>query len=564
MLKITINMKKLIILLCLCYACPTYAKSEVIANLVITGQTDPSTCLSNDGSIHFAIDIPDGTYSFNYYENGSKNIAVTVNSGSFSLTGLKEATYSSFWLDLEGSNSVWTNVNLKAYRLNVSEINHPSLTSPSGCGNQDGSVTISTSLPDGSYTLTVTNPSDVSTDFPIVVSSGEFTFSSLSNGDYKFKITHGGCVTTEVSASLQLRVPMPLVSVNPPLTCGRGLVTFSTPFTGNVGVFYDPVPKLNSWSTYGFPYLPINSGEIRIPVPSDVVATNFRYLKVHQEGSVYCDVFYMYTDTLTITPLEAITLTLNEVTSATCDGSKVEAVFQTNKTPGSVLRVSYRHVETDQYNLSYIFLSPEGKFTLSNLTPGTYNNFRYTEDRPGSISNVISCSVIGDIVITAPATPTIAFVSSVHPPTCSSNDGSITLSTNLADGSYFFNYKKNGNAMAADSVIVSSGAIVVGSLGYGTYSDFSITQNSCQYNLSSAVSLTCPCPSVINLVSPTDDVSAGNHNKVAASSLGGKIMASNKITGTAKMNYQAATVELNPGFMAQNGTVFMAQTGGCN
>lgn len=556
-------MKNLLILLCLCYVYPTNAKSEVIANLVITGQTNPSTCVSYDGAIHFAVDLPDGTYSFNYNENGIKNIAVTVNSGSFSLTNLKEATYSTFWLVLEGgSNTIWTNVNLKAYALNITKINHPSLTTPTGCGKKDGTVTISTNLPDGSYSLTVRDPSHISADFPIVVSSGKFTFSSLSNGYHTFKITHNGCVTTEVSASLQLRIPMPLVSVSPPRTCGRGLVTFSTPFTGNVNFFYDKVPN-DQWSSYVFPYTPINSGQLEIPVVSDIVATNFMYTKTHQEDSVYCDVHYIYTDTLTLTPSEALTLTLNEVTSTTCDGDKVVAVFQTNKIPGSELRVSYRHVETNQYDLSYIYLSPEGKFKLSNLTPGTYSNFSFSENRPGRYTNVISCSVMENIVITAPQTPTLAFVSGSHPPSCSRDEGSITLSTNLADGSYLFSYKKNGNAMPVHSVIVSSGIIVIGSLGYGTYSDFSITQNSCQYNLPSTVSLTCPCPSVINLVSATDDISAGSHNKVAAS-LGGKIMASNKITGTAKMNYQAASVELNPGFTSENGTVFVAQTGGCN
>jgi hypothetical protein len=49
-----------------------------------------------------------------------------------------------------------------------------------------------------------------------------------------------------------------------------------------------------------------------------------------------------------------------------------------------------------------------------------------------------------------------------------------------------------------------------------------------------------------------------------ASANGGKIEASNKITGTAKVNYEAPSIELKSGFVSESGTVFTAQPGGCN
>ncbi|MER0438106.1 FG-GAP-like repeat-containing protein [Emticicia sp. W12TSBA100-4] len=68
---------------------------------------------------------------------------------------------------------------------------------------------------------------------------------------------------------------------------------------------------------------------------------------------------------------------------------------------------------------------------------------------------------------------------------------------------------------------------------------------------------------LVNLTSPTDDYSTGTTLKTA-SSVNGKITATNKVTGTAKVDYRAKSVELNAGFRADGGTVFSAATGGCN
>lgn len=75
-----------------------------------------------------------------------------------------------------------------------------------------------------------------------------------------------------------------------------------------------------------------------------------------------------------------------------------------------------------------------------------------------------------------------------------------------------------------------------------------------------------PCSIVLILSStnvPTDDISSGTILKQANSTTG-KITATNKITGTANVTYQAKSIELNEGFKADNGTVFKAEVGGCN
>lgn len=72
-----------------------------------------------------------------------------------------------------------------------------------------------------------------------------------------------------------------------------------------------------------------------------------------------------------------------------------------------------------------------------------------------------------------------------------------------------------------------------------------------------------PCPSLLTLVSTADDYSSGNTTKQAAAT-GGKIEATNLITGSANVTYEAQSIELKPGFRSDNGTVFKAQVGGCN
>ncbi|MCP9762774.1 hypothetical protein EGI31_07380 [Lacihabitans soyangensis] len=72
-----------------------------------------------------------------------------------------------------------------------------------------------------------------------------------------------------------------------------------------------------------------------------------------------------------------------------------------------------------------------------------------------------------------------------------------------------------------------------------------------------------PCLLTHTLGSPTDDVSTGVFTKIASANISGKVTATNKITGTAKSSYTARVIELQPGFLADTGTLFLANTGGC-
>lgn len=72
-----------------------------------------------------------------------------------------------------------------------------------------------------------------------------------------------------------------------------------------------------------------------------------------------------------------------------------------------------------------------------------------------------------------------------------------------------------------------------------------------------------PCATSLSLVSTADDYSSGVLIKETNAQTG-IVVATNRITGTARVTYLAGkSISLEPGFSANNGTVFLAQKGGC-
>lgn len=97
-----------------------------------------------------------------------------------------------------------------------------------------------------------------------------------------------------------------------------------------------------------------------------------------------------------------------------------------------------------------------------------------------------------------------------------------------------------------------------------TYSILNI-MNSCGVGTTSGSAnvVITNCTQNLTLTNPIDNIDQGEviHQ---ASSINGKIQASNLISGTANVIYQAKSIELNPSFKAEMGTVFKAEIGGCN
>lgn len=72
-----------------------------------------------------------------------------------------------------------------------------------------------------------------------------------------------------------------------------------------------------------------------------------------------------------------------------------------------------------------------------------------------------------------------------------------------------------------------------------------------------------PCANLVTLISPTNDY-ISQVGDVFASKTSGKIVVTNTIGNSSNIQYFAPSIELKPGFLADRGVVFKAQTGGCD
>ncbi len=78
------------------------------------------------------------------------------------------------------------------------------------------------------------------------------------------------------------------------------------------------------------------------------------------------------------------------------------------------------------------------------------------------------------------------------------------------------------------------------------------------------ISITGNCQQTLKLNHPFNDIVTGGQ-LIQTFSTGGSINAANHIDGTGTIaTYQSATINLSPGFKAEKGTIFKAETGGCN
>ncbi|WP_428658174.1 3-coathanger stack domain-containing protein [Runella sp.] len=82
-------------------------------------------------------------------------------------------------------------------------------------------------------------------------------------------------------------------------------------------------------------------------------------------------------------------------------------------------------------------------------------------------------------------------------------------------------------------------------------------------NSSTLIITVDPCPTAYTLTSPNDDYNNAPTTLKAKASTG-SLSATNKITGTSNVVYEGQKIMLNPGFETTQGTIFKAQTGGCN
>ncbi|SOE21178.1 hypothetical protein SAMN06298216_1650 [Spirosomataceae bacterium TFI 002] len=148
------------------------------------------------------------------------------------------------------------------------------------------------------------------------------------------------------------------------------------------------------------------------------------------------------------------------------------------------------------------------------------------------------------------------------------NAGNV-FTAKLSDGSGGFSSPTTlGTLTSTSSGIISATIPNSISLGGGYQIRIVSSDPSLSDSPSKAISVVeicpSPCPNTLTLASTTNDYTGGILIKEANATTG-IIIATNKLTGTANVIYRAGSnIQLEPGFVADIGTVFKTEFGGCN
>jgi len=181
------------------------------------------------------------------------------------------------------------------------------------------------------------------------------------------------------------------------------------------------------------------------------------------------------TDTkeVTVLPLPAIALD-TKTSPTTCSGTD-GSIQLTGLSASTTYTVNYTDGSGAQS--ASLITDGSGNLLIGSLGAGSYSNISVTS-AAGCTSNIIS----GPVVLSAPGTATIAFVSSTGPTTCSGSDGSIVISGLDNNTSYTVDYKKDGTDVSASITSDGTGKLTISGLTAGSYSDITVTRSGCTSN----------------------------------------------------------------------------------
>ncbi len=172
--------------------------------LAVDTVTDPTTCGTADGSITFATNLPDDSYTLSFKKDTRDTTStVTVSSGMLVISGLTAGEYTMFTITTGGGSNSRLSVSSGGCVYNFAEkvkltaprsmLVFKEKTDPATCGVNDAAIVFTSSLPAGSYMLNYTLDGSPETA-TVTVSSGDFTLNNLSGGNYAdFSIITQAC-----------------------------------------------------------------------------------------------------------------------------------------------------------------------------------------------------------------------------------------------------------------------------------------------------------------------------------------------------------------------------------
>ncbi|WP_435353772.1 3-coathanger stack domain-containing protein [Emticicia sp. SJ17W-69] len=192
---------------------------------------------------------------------------------------------------------------------------------------------------------------------------------------------------------------------------------------------------------------------------------------------------------------------------------------------------------------------------------GEYQLYATYSNLPGG-NCFISSATVNTTSTLAVATPSIKACNGINPNVCTELASPVTLFS----GSSVTLQATNCNGTVTWSTGATGFSLVVSTAG--TYNATCGNGTCTSPNSNTIQVIVNPCNAAVNLAHPANDISTNptiNGTLWQASATSGVIVASNWITGSGtKVTYQAKSISLSPGFIANSGTIFSASVGGCN
>ena len=169
----------------------------------------------------------------------------------------------------------------------------------------------------------------------------------------------------------------------------------------------------------------------------------------------------------------------------------ISTIAPTCSTSGSSSITNYS--STNSYTFSPTGPSITVNGGLQGLSP---TNYTITVTNPQGCTNTANF-----VIVAAPLVPTIA-ATKIDPVLCGGM-GTINLTTtNVPNGSYTISYVQNGVTKTFNNVFIASNSAAINNVLAGTYSDLTITANTCVSSLGQSVSLFDPLPPTLTITNP--------------------------------------------------------------
>jgi hypothetical protein len=352
-------------------------------------------------------------------------------------------------------------------------------TNPASCG-ANGSINLTfANVADGTYTINYDGGSFTN----VTVTAGSATINAPAGTYNDLSITVAGC------ASIEDRDVVLTAPATPSITAATGTNPASCGANSSINLTFanvaDGIYTIN-YDGGSFTNVTVTAGSATINAP----AGTYNDLSITVAGCASIE----DRDVVLTAPATPSITAATGTNPASCGAN------------GSI-NLTFANVADGIYTINY----DGGSFTNVTVTAGSA-----TINAPAGTYNDLSITVAGcasiedrDVVLTAPATPSITAATGTNPASCGAN-GSINLTfANVADGIYTINY--DGGSFT--NVTVTAGSATINAPA-GTYNDLSITVAGCASIEDRDVVLTAPATPSITAATGTNPASCGANGSI--------------------------------------------------